>query len=176
MHESGFSNTTTLSDTYGNFSGVSSVSAESLGGCSNIIMTIEPNNTTENLEGKDYQYVVAAKSFQCHDVNISQHTPTVNFGAAKAVYQPTLNLDPVYAPQNNVNYIVSYGSEDSTDVKRTRTGCFFRWQLKRYKVELQDPNYDWTGQVGEQEYVGDISVNYTPEKPDTNMYIFRRIG
>ena len=43
--------------------GGSVINAKTAGGASNIILTISPNNSEENLQGKDYQYVVSAFDF-----------------------------------------------------------------------------------------------------------------
>ena len=48
-------------NTYG--SGYGNQNSRSPGGASSIILTISPNNSEENLQGKDYQYVVSAFDF-----------------------------------------------------------------------------------------------------------------
>ena len=101
------------------------------GGCSNIILTIEPNNSPENLEGKDYQYVVAASSFRIGN-------SIKGISSQYSVSNHALSLNPDYSSQNDVDYVIAYGADGEIDVKRTQTGICFTHLCSRTRYLTED--------------------------------------
>ena len=108
------------------------------GGCSSIILVIQPNNSPENLEGKTYQYVVAASSFKVASSIKGFHSQIAKNNTA-------LVLDPDYSPQNDVDYVVAYGADGQIDVKRTQTGIYFQHKCNKSRFVTDDqidPNWE----------------------------------
>ena len=84
-----------------------------VGGVTPIVLVIEPNNTVENLSGKDYEYVVAANTFRIKGKNFDEAIVTVPFSNPQYSFEPLSSYMVPYEGSNQPaggNYINQTGN------------------------------------------------------------------